>query len=570
MYSTIDLQKLVQMISYLNIATLPLPSGSITDAMIASGSRIESRINDFVSLSDYGCVYDGSDETAKVQNAIAAIGSNKTKLIVPGQVKFSSNLTFGAGTVLDFTSGVNGCFIGTAGTELIQVQQPILAGPYKIFGNCVVRSTTGMVCGPEWFGALKDGASDDLSSCKACNELLKNVGGLVVMQPGTYAINGPINNFYSRIGWKGAGQGITTLKQIASNSDGIQCVGTAGSIIANTIFEGFNIVSNVSGSTNTGLILQYTALAKVRDMQIMEFFQGVFMQKATNTFFERVGASYNSNKNSTIGWVIDGGGTPAGGNASSSWRDCFVDASVNTGTGKIAFKASGAYVSDLYFSNCSSAFCDYGYSMDYSTATAGGYADVIIENPVIDSYSAQGIYVLNMPEQQMITIKGGWINPKSTGSENNGVRVENSAGRVKLIGTQISGQNNFASGAAIGVRVVNSKGVVVSGCSFQDNNIHIRESGSALCVYSENSFDNVVGKPATVQITLAGSSRSICTGNTHDGYATNSVLADNTSTGVGVTCSVFNAATLSAPRVVNSSSGPIGGTDGSTGLNSGV
>jgi hypothetical protein len=195
---------------------------------------------------------------------------------------------------------------------------------------------------------------------------------------------------------------------------------------------------------------------------------------------------------------------------------------------------------------------------------------VIIENPVIDSYSAQGIYVLNMPEQQMITIKGGWINPKSTGSENNGVRVENSAGRVKLIGTQISGQNNFASGAAIGVRVVNSKGVVVSGCSFQDNNIHIRESGSALCVYSENSFDNVVGKPATVQITLAGSSRSICTGNTHDGYATNSVLADNTSTGVGVTCSVFNAATLSAPRVVNSSSGPIGGTDGSTGLNSGV
>jgi len=548
------------------------PNNTITDLMLAVGSKMAARVKDFTSVRDFGVIpaMDGvADDTAAAQAAIAGIGTSSVTLIIAGPMKISSNLTFGANTEVLFTQG--GKFIGTSGAEVITVQKQIIAGPRPIFSNCAPISTVGQQVFPEWFGAVRDGATTDKAAFNLAYGFLKNTGGVIQMLPGVYALDAAITNCQSHVALLGAGQNITQLKVTGINADAIDCNGTAGAFINNPVFQGFNIVSATPGSTGgTGISLQYTTLAKCTDIQVIDFLNGIYMQRATNTFHTRVGASYSGTANNFIGFNIFGGGTGAGGNASSTWRDCYVDGSASSGTGKVAYHAYGAYVSDLYFSNCSSASCNYGWSFDYSTATAGGYADVIIHNPVIDNYTLQGILVNAMPAQQMLTIIGGWINPAGAGSETDGVYITNCVGQVTVKGAQISGENNYAN--AVGVRVINSKSVKVSGCTFQDNNYHIKETGSSFCVYSANSFNNQSSHPATVQVYMQSSTRSMATGNAHDGYATNAVLCpnDSTSTGVGVTCSVFNASTLAAPRVSNNSAGPVGGSDGSLGVNSGV
>jgi hypothetical protein len=548
-------------------------AGSVTDASIASGSKLailSNRLNDFVTARDYGCAEDGAtDDTSKLLAGLTAIGAKFVTLIISGPLLVSSAIAFPVNVEVQFVNA--GAIVGVAGTEVIQTQKQVIAGRSPIFQNCAPQATVSQTVYPEWFGAKRDGATADQAAFNTGYSYLANVGGSIQMAGGTYAVSGAgINNIKSKVRLIGAGQNETLIKSTGTNPGCISAVGTSGTPLSNLYFQDFNIQSATPGTTNTGILLQYTALARLSNIQVLDFFQGVYMQRATNTFFIEMGATYSGATNGFIGWVIDGGGTGAGGNESSTWRDCYVSGTgaYNGPTGQIGYKAYGAYVSDLYWSNCATAFTNYGYYLDYSTATAGGYADVTIHNPVVDAFTAQGIFVNQMPAQQMLTIIGGWVDPVSMIAETDSIYINACAGNVNITGTQFSGEANYAY--AIGVRVIGSKSVKVSACSFNDHNYSIKESSSSFCVYSGNAFVNQSAHAATAQIAITGSTRSMCVGNSHDGYATNTITADNTSTGVGVVGSTLNAATLAAPRIVNSSSGPIGGSDGSLGLNSGV
>lgn len=548
-------------------------NNTVTDASLASGSNVKlmsMRAADFVSARDGGCVEDGAtDDTANLLALITSIGSKACTLIVSGALMISSSVAFGVNTEIQFLQG--GQILGKTGAEVVTTYRQPVAGRHQIFANCVaVAANIGHRVFPEWFGAKADGATSDTVAFNNAYGYLGSLGGTIDMASATYALATAINNVKPRVELTGPCPNGTLLLVTGTNQGGIVATGTSGSPIASPSFKNFNITSNTPGTTNTGILLQYTALARLQDIQVTNFLQGMYMQRATNTFQYRMGTAYTAATNGFIGWVIDGGGTGVGGNASSTWRDCYCQGSASYGgpTGQIGFKPYGAYVSDLYFSNCATAETNYGYYLDYSTATAGGYADIIIQNPVVDGFTAQGIFVNQMPAQQMLTIMGGWIDPVSMLAETDSIYLNACVGRVKIMGVQFSGEANYAY--AVGVRVINSVGASVSNCVFNDHNFSIKESGSSFCVYNTNSLVNASGHAATAQISIIGSVRSMCVANSHDGYATNAVVADNTSTGVGVTCSTFNAATLSAPRVSNLSSGPIGGSDGSLGLNSGV
>lgn len=132
-----------------------------------------------------------------------------------------------------------------------------------------------------------------------------------------------------------------------------------------------------------------------------------------------------------IGFHLDGNADTHGtdsspnGNASSTFRDCVVDASLQStqanptaysqrSVGSIGFKLSGTNVADLSFDNCNTSWTDYGWSVDFSSVASsppGSDEDIFLLNPVSDFYSAHGIVVNGSGSDgnTMVTISGGLV-----------------------------------------------------------------------------------------------------------------------------------------------------------------
>jgi hypothetical protein len=69
-------------------------------------------------------------------------------------------------------------------------------------------------------------------------------------------------------------------------------------------------------------------------------------------------------------------------------------------------------------------------------------------------------------------------------------------------------------------------------------------------------------------IEIIGGARVMVNGNSFNG-ATEGVVIDATSSGCGIVANTSNISTI-ATRYTNAGSGPVGGVDGSSGLNSGI
>lgn len=419
------------------------------------------------------------------------------------------------------------------------------------------------------YGAKGNGITDDTNAILVTIQAAETAGGGIVFLPaGTYNISSPITITSSNIAFRGAGNFATTINQVTANTNGIIAQGIQGSPITGTYFSDFNISSsNGVGSSNMGLVLEYTALCRVSNIQVTNFLYGVFMEKATNTFFDKVGTAVTTIANGFIGFSIYGSGLPVGGNESSVFRDCYSQGSDNLGsTNQIGFHAYGNYVSDLYFSNCATAETNYGYFLDYSTATAGGYADVIIQNPVVDGFTTQGIGVNALPSGQKLTILGGWINSASTGTASEAIYLQSCVGQISITGTQIEGEGNPANVEAI--QINQSQQVVVQGVQFSNCVRAIYENQSSACVYSNNVIYNAQAYTAANMMYLVGTNGSMVIGNSFSGYANSIVLIDNTSSNAGIVGNT--ASTVSASnRFSNSASNAVGGANGSSGLNIG-
>lgn len=570
MYSVSDQQKWTQI-----LAALGLPAGFVTASMIASGaigdvavaspSKLFNRITDFIDLRDYGAKCDGTtDDTTAIQAAITAIGSTAATLFIPGPTKFSSNLTFGFSTELQFLQG--GKFIGVAGTEVIQVQKQIIAGPRAIFGNCAPVATTGQAVCPEWFGAARDGATNDASAFNSAFAYLKNVGGTIQMLAGTYSISATIVNRWSHISLIGAGTNATLISMTSATTDGIHNYGVAGTPLANCRFKDFGIICGAAGSStgSFGIDLQYNAFTIVENVQVQEFTVGLNLIRSTNTQLVQVGATYVAGStNNFIGFNFNGGGTGTGGNASTTLRNCYASGN-NTLTGSIGYKLTGVYMSDLFWENCETAGTNYGYYFDYASATF--FEDVIISRPIVDQWTAQGIFIANMPIGGKLTIMGGWINPKA-GANNSTTCIYISAciGSITVNGAQIVADANIAN--TIGVQIINSTGVTLSANQITNTHIGVNMSGSGYNNIVGNQFKNDASAAAQY-INGVGDARTMVSGNSFQGFATTGIAFDATSSGSAVVANTFRITNIGT-RVSNNAASPVGAVDGSSGLNTG-
>jgi hypothetical protein len=515
----------------------------------------------------FGVVGDGvTDDTAAVNAVISFIGSSNVTLLVKGTMKISGTLTFGFNTELLFQEG--GKFVGTAGTESIQVQRQINAGRYQIFSNCVPTATNGMTVYPDWFGAqINNSGFDSGPAFNSAYKFLSNTGGTINMSPGTYTISTTIVNNWGHIRLVGQGLNITTISMTSATLGAIQNYGVAGTPIANCTFEDFSLLCSAAGSStgSFGLDLQYCSVTHLRNMQIQEFLFGLGLLRATNTEVDFVECSYVAGStNGFIAFNLNGGGTGTGGNASSNFRDCSA-AGLNTLTGSIGFKMYGVYMSDYYFDNCATAGTNYGYSVDYTSAPSFN-EDIIIRQPIVDQFTTQGIFVSGLPAGGRLTISDGWINPKS--GANNAttcIYVTGSGGNILINGNQLVADSDIIH--TTGVYLLNSTGTTISANAICNTNIGVGMSGSGYNSITGNQFNNVA-TAATYFVQGVGDARTMVTGNSFTGFATVGVEFDNTSSGSGVVANTFNVTHIGT-RIQNSASTPVGSSDGSTGLNSG-
>lgn len=539
-------------------------------------STVQQQLSEIYSLTQWGAASDGvTDDTIKVQAAITAIGTSYVTLVISAPTKISGNLTFGAFTELRFEN--DGKLIGTSGTEVIQIQRQIVAGPRTCFSNCAPIGTNGMTVLPEWFGGAGDGITDDKVAIQKAIDFIKNTGGVVQFDARTYAMSANVNIGTGLSGstgqntiLQGKGQNSTKLMTTAATATAIQILGASGTSLAGISIRDLSITKSVAGTGGYGVYAQYTAMLKLRDVQVSGYLLGVGLLRATNTLAERVLVNFSGSANNWRGFDLNGGGTGAGGNASSVFRDCYVDGTGASGAGSIGFYAYGAYVSDLLFDACETTTVGIGFEFDCAASVETGNEDVQMINCRADMIKTYGVYInqagASGAPSSMFHIIGGWFNHASNLAESDSIYLNQCRG-VVIKGVQFVCFANYAY--TYHVKMVSCTNIIVSECLFTDMKYGVYATSSGYCQITANRFYCQSGRSANNFIMMSGAARAMVTDNIFDGYANNAVTFDGTSSGCGLVGNCANVTNITS-RFVNSGGGPVGGADGSTGLNSGV
>jgi parallel beta-helix repeat protein len=420
---------------------------------------------------------------------------------------------------------------------------------------------------PEWFGAVKDGTTDDLTAFQKAFSFLQNVGGLVQLQAGYYAISDQLNISYNRITVQGAGNNITYFKVTGTNKNGIKINGTSSvSTINNITLRDFSIIlATAATATSFGLNLNFAVFPIVERIQVQDFLFGVRMEGATNSQLTKVGATYTGSTNGFIGFSVYGGASGAtSANASSLLKDCYASG-VSGLTGQIGFKVYGSYMSDVQFDTCETALTNYGYSLDYSTAPNYN-VDIIIRNPIVDRYFTQGILVNALPSNGVLQIIGGYTNPNTLGAAAQNIYLSSCVGAINVIGHEFIAPSNIIY--TDGLYMLSCTGVTIANNLFSTLNKGVYASSCGYCVISGNIFRGGNPSAFTKMIDIIGGTKMMVNGNSFNG-ATLGVSIDATSDACGIVGNTANVSTVGT-RYSNAGTNPIGGATGSTGLNSGV
>ena len=495
------------------------------DLVVTGGPHIDIRA--------YGPVGDGvADDWTAVNSATTTIGSANETLVISTPIRISKNVSFPQNIKVVFERA--GRLIGNVGTEQVTFASTTPeAGLHQIFQNVVVSYSFGGTIYPEWFGAAGDGTTNDRAAIQSAIDALAN-RGIVKLAAKNYAINDQLNITRSYVGIEGDGQTATRLYVTGANKSGIK-IGTTGSSISNPIVADLSIFQGTPSAPTScttacfGISASSTAIAKIHDIQVDGFLTGISLRGAGNTLITNTEASYEGSTNNFVGYDFDGSGN-VGGSPSSVCTNCWVSAAGSSGTGSIGFNLHGAYVSDLIFNSPSTASSNYGFNIDYSSATPDNSADEDVEiyNPVIDQFTLQGILVNGSSNESMLTIDGGWINPKPTGAETDAVYVTSARG-VSVHGVQFYADANYAH--AYGLKALNSSNITATGNQFVSQLYGVHFNNVTDSSVTSNRFYNIASKAATNDVSVFGGKDVIVSTNSFDGTASIGAYFDSATRG---------------------------------------
>lgn len=385
---------------------------------------------------------------------------------------------------------------------------PFEAGRYQVFeGYAAVnlsflRGTDTM---PEWFHDAATVAADVRASLQFALDAANY--GKVLLDARDYSMSANVNVTRSYTGIIGKGEVITNIDLTGAAVSGIQInpAGNDGSRLSRTELRDFTITRSVTATGGVGIASYWTQGGKMTDIQISNCLIGVTLVRSPNTEIERVTVDFDSNLNNFRGfhWDGDGGGSGALGNASTSMYDCAVSRPATaTGTNAIGLLIDGTYAGDVVVERFDTVRCDIGVYIDLTTVTgnSSGNADIILRELVLDYYSVAGVLIQgNVDNYGMITIDGGWFDPRPGYAGAIGVLVMSS------IGVYVNKPQFALAGSAgkTGVEFNASSDCHLNGGQIKEQSVGIRFNGAFDCtVGGEANFYNTGNLMADIHVSF--------------------------------------------------------------------
>jgi hypothetical protein len=432
---------------------------------------MRARAGETVSLKDFAPVADGvADDRAKLVQADAAGGD---LYIPPGSYKVATDLTLSSrvfmarGAQLVIPTGVTVTFNGG-----------LLAGLHRIFtitgtGKVAFDPTKTSVGFPEWWGAVTGGpdCAPGINACLiACNVTELQAGDYVVSQRVEMLL--PHRTLRGKgCQYDGTAGSSTRIVIVSATADVIQ-VGPDASPGSVNSFHRENRVEDVHLTRSTaptvasacrGLFNQYTLYAEFKNVKSSEsiypfHFAGTVQTHAKYCWAFRSIAG-TGGADLCYGFFVDGTLNIGlnGGNASIYLEYC------NATIGGISIANSAGFYLDKKFTD---AFIETpetsGFAVginvqgDGSAVNTLTNTDLLIRNPVLDTFSFAGLYVNNANKFGAIEVTGGYYGAANGATA--GIYVNASPGAVHVNGGQVL--CNVAVGCH-GVLGVNSSGLVI-------------------------------------------------------------------------------------------------------------
>lgn len=296
-------------------------------------------------------------------------------------------------------------------------------------------------------------------------------------------------------------------------SSAISVAGTEAARLARPVLKDFTITrTGLSGTGGIGVEVTWTQGAIIESLQVDDCLIGMFLFRATNTKTRDVTMNFNGNANGFIGFIVNGGGAGTGalGNASSHFYDCAVTRATSaTGTGTRGMHILGSYCGDILVRRFDTLRLDIGIDIDLSTTTGGsnGNADIIIDTPILDYFTTAGVYIHgNTDNRVMVTVIGGWLDPKPNALAAVGALISSTRG-VTLDGQQHGIGSALAQ--TTGVYIDNAFDVIVTRQHFKDLKRGVVFNAATDCLVSNSYFVNAGGAGAVTHVEFTGACKRV-------------------------------------------------------------
>jgi hypothetical protein len=188
------------------------------------------------------------------------------------------------------------------------------------------------------FGAVGDGTTDDTTACQAASDRVKARGGGWVFWPkGTYKITSPITGDTAGVSHRGAGRGISVIKNFSTTGNALSISIGAGSTDGKVVIQDLSITANTT-SSGTALLVSNGNRVKVENVSVALHRTGIGLAGTTEP--RVVGCTVESTDDNAAAVGVSVG-------ARGRVDDCNVISGTVNGTG-ISLASADARVIDCY------------------------------------------------------------------------------------------------------------------------------------------------------------------------------------------------------------------------------
>ena len=158
----------------------------------------------------------------------------------------------------------------------------------------------------------------------------------------------------------------------------------------------------------------------------------------------------------------------------------------------VSYLVVGRDVRDIFWNRCEATKAQYGWYIDglaTNTASSGGWDwDLHIFRPIIDAFTINGIYLLNLNGIGGASVVGGYAAPATGGNE--AIKIANCNGVTVSGGFQIIGNaNDDAEDLEDGIRLQASTKCSIIGNRITNSRYGISIEGSTFCTIIGNIID---------------------------------------------------------------------------------